>query len=193
MRKAANELAGVDFDRSVGFLHAHAGDSLRGVRPRNDFERSVGWRVARRKRVRGPLEGTVRPVSQRPALQWPQFLVCATQGEILRFALFAAWPRRSPGDALRNGAKAAIEPAHPGTGARVGHGYLGGGRTLRSLIGDHSKGRGSGSGVRNELPSRNALLHWRSPPFGASCSHRIVIPDRICTMLIEPAKLGAGL
>jgi hypothetical protein len=113
--------------------------------------------------MRAPLDGTVGPVRQRPALQRLQFLVCAAQREILSFALFAARPRRAPGDALRNGAGIAIEPAHPGASARIGHGYGGGGRALRRLIGDNSECCGSGSAVRNELPPRNALLHCHPP------------------------------
>ena len=190
--QAAHELAGVDFDRAVGFLHAHADGRLRGVRPRNHFERSVGRASPGGSACARPLEGAVGPVSQRPALQRLQLLVGAAQREIFRFALFAARPRRAPGDALRDGAGAAIEPAHPGAGARIGHGYGRGWRALRRLTGDHSKGCGSGTLL--EMNCRREMRFFIViPPVGASCSHRIVVPDRICTMLIESAKISHDL
>ena len=118
-RQAAHEFAGVDFDRAVRFLHAHVDRQLRGARSGNHFERSAAGCFTRRQRMRGPLERTVGPIRERPALQELELLVGAAQCEVFGFALFSARPRRAPGNALRNGCGLAVEPAHPGTGTGV--------------------------------------------------------------------------
>ena len=69
-REAAHELAGVDFDRRRRFpSRVTLADRLRGAALRDHFEGSVAGASPRRQRMRGPLERTVRPVGQRPALQ----------------------------------------------------------------------------------------------------------------------------
>ena len=120
--QAAHELAGIDLERGPGFPDAHIDGEFRGVGSGDDFERSRGVQGARRQCMRGPLERSVRPPGERPALQAMKLLVRIAQREVLRLALFPARPRRAPGDALRNGGHLALEPTHPGAGPGVRRG-----------------------------------------------------------------------
>ena len=173
-REAADERTGVDFDAvSLSFTVTSPRTSRRRVA---QPLRRVRRRFRPWARAHGQSTSTNHRASTRAASSAAAAVCCPAprNAKFLVFTLFAARPRRAPGDALRNGGGLAVEPAHPGAGARIGH-RNGGTGALRGLGGDRSQRCGSGDAGRNELPSRNALLH-RHPPV-ASCSREFVVPD----------------